>query len=210
MSTELQRKLESMDAKSAYELGLDHHEKKERKEAILCWEKAAYQMVDAAYNLVQVCDQSGDRERFLKWLEVLADTHKDPWGMVLYGTLLCGVNHRLWQMAGFSPLPPENREKGLALIAAGMPLPLTGDNGEFQHSDYYAASEAYYRRAGMRSFEGCTSAELEIALAYMQRALDMIRVVAKQNPMAGQMAAAYESSLENISGALANMRKLGM
>ncbi|MCL2227224.1 MAG: hypothetical protein FWB97_06305 [Oscillospiraceae bacterium] len=33
--------------------------------------------MDAAYNLVQVCDRPGDRERFLKWLEVLTEKHAD-------------------------------------------------------------------------------------------------------------------------------------
>ncbi|MCL2249787.1 MAG: hypothetical protein FWC13_11015 [Oscillospiraceae bacterium] len=199
MSIELQRKLETMDEESAYELGIQYHGERRLDEAILCWEKAADKMADAAYNLTQVLDRPGDRNKFLEWLEVLAVKHKDPWGVTLLGILLCGVEHKIWKDAGFSPLPPEEREKGLAFIKLGIEQ---GSDKDFQFQDYNAAAEAHYRRPGKPSFDGCTIEEVQRALEYQQKARNAIEPLARQNPMARQMADLYQSAIDNIKGYL--------
>lgn len=205
MSGDLRRRADQGDQEAQFELGFSDYENGNLDGAIYWWEKCAYSLPNAAINLVQLLDRPGDRNRFLKWLDVLANTHKDPWGMAILGTLLCGIEHKLWKDAGFSPLPPEEREKGLAYIKLGVE---NGDDGDFQFLDYDAFAEAHYKRPGRPSFEGCSIEEIERALNYQEKALEKAQQIAKFDPMIAQAAIIYEKAVENIKSGLDAIRKV--
>jgi tetratricopeptide (TPR) repeat protein len=207
----LEKAYDKGDPGGAVELGiLYQHGQGNLDQAIFWWEKVANGSADAcriaARNLVLVCDRGPhDRDRFLKWLEVLAKTHKDPWGMAVLGALYCGVEHKYWKDADFSPLPPEDRAGGFKLIEAGMDLAKkAGSDEDFLHFDYSALAQAYSKRPGQPGMVGCTDEELRIALKYQERARDKIKARAEetQHPVALQLLEIYEKQIENINGFL--------
>lgn len=204
MSGDLRRRADLGDAEAQFDLGFSDYENGNLDGAFYWWEKCAYSLPNAAINLVQLLNRPSDRNRFLKWLDVLAHTHKDPWGVAILGTLLCGTEHKLWKDAGFSPLPPEEREKGLAYIKLGTEH---GSEEDFQFMDYNAFAEAHYKRPGRSSFHGCKVEEIELGLKYQEKALSMAQKIAMFDPMVAQLAKMYEKSVENIKGGLDAIKK---
>ena len=193
---------------AALELGVLYHGQGKLNDAVFWWEKVGDALPNAARNLVQTCTNKDD---FIKWLTILAENQKDPWGMAVWGTLLCGVEYKLWRDNGFTDLPEPDRAKGLRLIEEGVARAESGeDTMSFYFYDYDAFSQAQYWFDGATNFSKCSREELSAAIRYLEKAIESAREFARHNPLGAMLAQGYEVQLENMKGAQKKMKEIAL
>lgn len=210
---ELLAQAEQGDTNAKIELGVLYYGQGNLVKAVEWWEKAADIDANAARNLVFTYSNPDfpvhNREKFLKWLEVLAQKHKDPWGMTLLGTLYCGERHGRWKYAGFSVLPPTNRDEGIKLINEGVRRTENGESAiPLSYDNYMDFAYSQFCRNGESKLAECTIKDIQKALEYTNKAWNLAMEAKEQgDPEAAIAAGDYASIIESLCGALVHRLK---
>ena len=179
-------------------------------EGIKLLEQAAEAGNRSAYRnlaLIYCSKESGylNKDKFLFWLQKLADHPEDGWGKIFLGTIYASneiAGHPLWMGAfkhsDFNDIKEVEggsflaAMKGSILIAHGVSI---NDSNGLDYLDYYAIASVYLNQHGT-STKQHSFADVELSLHYMKLALS-----------AAQTAGEGQQVISNIQGEISSLEK---
>jgi hypothetical protein len=197
------------------EEGFKHYKNNNPAKAKVCWEEVSddegMDMIDrqnVTRNLVQFSGRLGySPDEFYTRLNRLADFNC-PWGQIVLGALLCGVDSRLWSDVYGSEVFAEkysNPQGGLLLMESGMERYERGEGFDgaltIHIFDYLTAADAFWERRydSGSLISGGTGRCINNAKAAYAKALELAEKMAITDPTARELINACETALANMN-----------